>query len=155
MPSKVFEKSQIPMPKSQVNSKTPNREKRDHDPLLFEMMVEKIKVNSCASRASASRLSMFAGPVSIDRRNRRLSLASLRQIFARIRKSFLLSASSASIQFAATDPDARTSCRASSVFPTVLGNVLTNARTYWAKRKVRSSRLRGLGEPPSMCFLDI
>src|SRR5439155_25294217 len=34
-------------------------------------------------------------------------------IFARIRKSFLLNASSASIQLAATEPDARTSCRIS------------------------------------------
>ena len=39
-----------------------------------------------------------AKPASINRKNKRLSFASLRQILTRITKSFLLNASSASIQ---------------------------------------------------------
>jgi len=53
----------------------------------------------------------FVEPVSTNRKNSRLSFASFRQILTRIRKSFLLNASSASIQLAATEPDARTNCR--------------------------------------------
>jgi len=53
----------------------------------------------------------FVEPVSTNRKNSRLSFASFRQILTRIRKSFLLNASSASIQLAATEPDARTDCR--------------------------------------------
>src|SRR5206468_11246723 len=115
---------------------------RDHS--LFEIIDEKIKVNSRASVASVSRATvlLLVNPASTSRRNSRLSFASLRQIFTRIRKSFLLSASSASIQFAATEPDARTNCRTSSVLLTVLGNCLTNARTDSANRNVRSSRSR-------------
>ena len=87
-------------------------------------MEEKIRVNSRASVANRSRIASvdFVSPTSISRRNKRLSLASFRQIFTRIRKSFLLNASSASFQLAATDPDARTSCRTSSVLLIVLGN---------------------------------
>src|SRR5436190_10415631 len=80
----------------------------------------------------------------LTRRANRLSFASFRQIFARIRKSFLLKASSASIQLAATEPDARTNCRTSSVLLTVLGNCFTKVRTDSANRNVRSSRSRGL-----------
>jgi hypothetical protein len=72
-------------------------------------------------------------PVSINRKNSRLSFDSLRQIFTRIRKSFLLRASSASIQLAATEPDARTNCRTSSVLLSVRRNCLTNARTDCAE----------------------
>src|SRR4029077_5492663 len=86
----------------------------------------------------------------INLRNNRHSFASFRQIFSRIRKSFLLSASSASTQFAATEPDARTSCRTSSALLTVLGNGLTNARTDSANRNVRSSRSRRFA--PSSIF---
>jgi len=109
------------------------------------MIAEKISVSSRASFARPSRESavFFAAPASTSRKKRRLSFASFLQIFTRIRKSFLLRASSASIQFAATEPDARTNCRTSSVLLTVLGNRLTNARTDSANRKVRSSRSRG------------
>ena len=105
-------------------------------------MAEKISVSSRASFANASRFArlFLLKPASISRKNSRLSLASFRQIFTRIRKSFLLSASSASIQLAATEPDARTSCRTSSVLLTVLGNCLTKLRTDSANRNVRSSR---------------
>jgi hypothetical protein len=41
-----------------------------------------------------------------------------------MRKSFLLRASSASIQLAATEPDARTNCRTSSALLTVRGKLL-------------------------------
>src|SRR5207253_4927377 len=124
--------------------------KRAHHP-LFEMIDAKIRVNSRASAASASRLAtlFFVRPVSTNRKNKRLSLASFRQIFARIRKSFLLKASSASIQLAATEPDARTSCRTSSLLLIVLGSCFTNERTDSANRNVRSSRSRGLA-PPSI-----
>jgi hypothetical protein len=47
----------------------------------------------------------FVEAVSTNRKNNRLSFASFRQILTRITKSFLLKASSASIQFAATEPD--------------------------------------------------
>ena len=109
-------------------------------------MAEKISVSSRASVANTSRFVTLPllSPASIKRKNKRLSFASFRQIFARIRKSFLLRASSASIQLAATEPDARTSCRTSSVLLTVLGNCFTNPRTDSANRNVRSSRSRGL-----------
>jgi len=101
---------------------------------------------STSSRASVARLSRVVAllfvAVSISRRNSRLSFASLRQIFTRSKKSFLLSASSASIQFAATDPDARTNCRTSSTLLIVLGNCLTKLRIASANRNVRSSRSR-------------
>src|SRR5882757_8220515 len=57
---------------------------------------------------------------------------------------FLLRASSASIQLAATEPDARTNCRTSSALLIVLGSCFTNTRTNSANRNVRSSRSRGL-----------
>src|SRR5207247_1283187 len=106
----------------------------------------KIKVNSRASVANVSRLAtlFFATPASSNRKNSLLSLASFRQIFTRIKKSFLLKASSASIQLTATEPDARTSCRTSSVLLKVLGRCFTNVRTDSANRNVRSSRSRGL-----------
>jgi hypothetical protein len=108
---------------------------------------------STSSRASVARLSralaLLFVAASIKRRNSRLSFASLRQIFTRSKKSFLLSASSASIQFAATDPDARTNCRTSSTLLIVLGNCLTKLRIDSANRNVRSSRSRGF-EP---CFI--
>jgi hypothetical protein len=98
------------------------------------MIEEKISVSSRASAANASRLAalFFDKPESINRKKRRLSLASFRQIFARIKKSFLLKASSASIQLAATQPEARTSCRTSSALLIVLGNCFTNVRTNCA-----------------------
>lgn len=113
------------------------------------------KINT-SSRASAARPSLaatlpFIRPTSIKRRNRRLSFASFRQIFARTRKSFLLKASSASIQFAATEPDARTNCRTSSVLLIVLSNSFTKARTACANRNVLSSRSRGL----ALSILDL
>jgi hypothetical protein len=116
------------------------------------MIDEKMSTNSRASAINASRSPTlpFPDPVSINLRNNRHSFASFRQIFTRIRKSFLLSASSASIQFAATEPDARTSCRTSSALLTVLGNGLTNARTDSANRNVRSSRSRRFA--PSSIF---
>src|SRR5437870_1875345 len=146
----LFEKFQIPIPKSQGKFNRQIPKKTDHH-LLFEIIDEKIKVNSHPSAASASRVAilLFVKPVSTNRRNKRLSLASFRQIFTRIRKSFLLSASSASIQLAATEPDARTSCRTSSVLLIVLGSCFTNERTDSANRNVRSSRSRGLA-PPSI-----
>ena len=135
-------KSQIPNPK-QIPIAKLQRGSRDH--WLFEMIEEKM---STSSRASAARLSravelLLLVPASISRRNSRLSFASLRQIFTRSKKSFLLSASSASIQFAATDPDARTNCRTSSKLLIVLGNCFTKLRTDSANRNVRSSRSRG------------
>src|SRR6202047_3965779 len=110
------------------------------------MIAEKISVNSRASAANASRRFTFSllRPVSLNRKNSLLSFASFRQIFTRIRKSFLLKASSASIQFTATEPEARTNCRTSSVLLSVLGNCFTSLRTDSANRNVRSSRSRGL-----------
>ena len=110
------------------------------------MIEEKISVSSRASAANAPRLAalFLDTPESINRKKSRLSFASFRQIFTRIKKSFLLNTSSASVQFAATDPDARTSCLTSSVLLTVLGNCFTNVRTDWANLNVRSSRSRGL-----------
>src|SRR5438874_11016591 len=104
----LFQKFQIPIPKSQA---TFNRQVLKKTALLSALSIidAKINVNSRASAASPSRVAilLFVRPVSTNRRNSRLSLASLQQIFARIRKSFLLNASSASIQLAATEPDAR------------------------------------------------
>src|SRR5438445_939012 len=145
----IFAVPEIPNPNSQIPGKVsiPNKSKRrNHVPPLFEMIEEKIKVSSRASDANASQLAIlfFVRPVSTNRKNMRLSFASFRQIFARIKKSFLLNASSASIQLAATEPDARTNCRISSVLLIVLGNCLTKARTDSANRNVRSSRSRGL-----------
>src|SRR5205807_5920534 len=99
-----------------------------------------------ASAASSSRAAKVAlvNPASTNRKNNRLSFASLRQIFTRIRKSFLLNASSASIQLAATDPDERTNCRTSSVLLIVRGSCFTNPRTNSANRNVLSSKSRGL-----------
>src|SRR4029077_19775075 len=57
---------------------------------------------------------------------------------------------SASIQFAATDPDARTNCRTSSTLLIVLGNCLTKRRIDSANRNVRSSRSRRFA--PSSIF---
>ncbi len=76
-------------------------------------------------------------PTSTNRRNSRLSFASFRHILTGIRKSFLLRASSASIQFAATDPEAQ-----------------TNALTDSANRNVRSSRSRGFA-PSSILGIGI
>lgn len=64
------------------------------------MMAEKIKVSSRASPERASRCVARSEPGSTSLRKRRLSLASFRQIFTRIKNSFLLNASSASIQLA-------------------------------------------------------
>ena len=116
------------------------------------MIAEKISVSSRASFAKSSRqlAVFFATPTSSSRKKRRLSFASFLQIFTRIRKSFLLSASSASIQFAATEPEARTSCRTSSVFASVFGSCLTKCRTASANRNVRSSRSRRFA--PSSIF---
>ena len=136
-------KSQFPNPREDSIAKS---KKRTGDHPLLEMIGEKIKVNSRASVPKLSRAAtlFLDNPASTNREKRRLSFASLRQIFRRMRKSFLLRASSASIQLAATEPDARTNCRTSSVLLTVHGNCLTNARTDCANSNVRSSRSRGL-----------
>src|ERR1700730_19363254 len=139
-----FTVPEVPNPNSQAPGKISirNESKRDaHELLLFEMMAEKINVSSRASAARISRFMMllFVKPASTKRKNKRLSFASFRQIFARIKTSFLLRASSASIQLAATEPDARTNCRTSSVLLTVRGNCLTNAPTDCANSNVRSS----------------
>src|SRR6202030_1400880 len=150
------EKFQVPIPKHQGKFQPKQiKKRRHHEPLDFEMIDEKISVSSRASAANTSRGAALAllRPVSISRRKSLLSFASFRQIFTRIRKSFLLKASSASIQFAATDPDARTSCLTSSVLLTVLGNCFTNVRTDSANRNVRSSRSRGFA--PSSIFLEL
>src|SRR5947208_7671695 len=100
---------EAPNPKSQAKFQLPKLKKKcAHDPPFFEIIDEKISVSSRASEASASRSAplFLVNPESISCKNKRLSFASLRQIFTRIRKSFLLSASSASIQFAATEPEA-------------------------------------------------
>src|SRR5436190_3573832 len=133
-------KSQFPNPRQNSIAKSQKRQ-RCHP--LFEMIDAKIKVNSRASAARASRLAalFFVMPTSTNRKNKRLSFASFRQIFARIRKSFLLSASSASIQLAATEPDARTNCLTSSVLLIVLGSCFTNTRTDCANSNVRSSKV--------------
>jgi hypothetical protein len=136
MPALLSQKLQIPIPKSQEKF---NRQilKRAGDHRLFEIIDEKIRVNSRASAANVSRAAtlLFAKPASTNRKNRRLSFDSLRQIFTRMRKSFLLRASSASIQLAATEPDARTNCRTSSVLLTVRGNCFTNVRTDCANSR--------------------
>src|SRR6266404_6835171 len=97
----------------------------------------------------------FAKPASTNRKNRRLSFDSLRQIFTRMRKPFLLRASSASLQLAATEPEARTNCLMSSVLLTVLGNCFTKARTDCANSNVLSSRSRGLLPPFILRFGDL
>src|SRR5438477_1986474 len=84
-----------PNPKPQIPSKIPSakaQKKCAHDPPFFEIIDEKMSVSSRASEASASRSAplFLVNPVSINRKNKRLSFASLRQIFTRIRKSFLL-----------------------------------------------------------------
>src|SRR4029077_5772541 len=130
-----FKKEQsleVPNPKFQIPGKSQlSKVKiRACDHALFEIIEEKISVSSRAPATSLSRADAVVcdKPASTRRKNNRLSFASLRQIFTRMRKSFLLSASSASIQFAATEPDARTNCRTSSALPTVFGNCFTNAR---------------------------
>src|SRR5438094_5823238 len=103
-----FWKFQIPIPKS-LGKFNPQIPKRRTSHPLFEIIDEKIRVSSRASDANVSRAARLSldKPVSTNRKNRRLSLDSLRQIFTRM-KSFLLKSSSASIQLAATEPDART-----------------------------------------------
>src|SRR5882724_7799810 len=144
-------KLQIPIPNSQFPNKSQIGNPKKSNFSIFEIIEEKISVSSRACSASLSRAAtvVLVKPMSINRKNNRLSLASLRQIFTRIRKSFLLNASSASIQLAATDPDARTNCRTSSVLLIVRGSCLTTARTNSANRNVQSSRSRGL-EPSSI-----
>ena len=146
----TFSNQEVPNP----NLQTPNNLNRQipKNPVvywLFAIIEEKISVNSRASAASWSRADkmVFVKPISRSRKNKRLSFASFRQIFTRIRKSFLLKASSASIQLAATEPEARTNCRTSSALLMLLGGCFTNNRTDSAKRKVRSSRSRGFGLP--------
>src|SRR4030095_7249638 len=119
-------KSQIPGSKSQAKSQTNKvRKPRTHEPPVFEIMDEKISVSSRASFSKASRefADSSVDPPSVKRKKSRLSFASFLQIFTRIKKSFLLSASSASIQFAATDPDARTSWRTSSALLIFRGKI--------------------------------
>ena len=117
------------------------------------MIDEKIKVSSRASFINASRTAMLrcVKPISSNRKNRRLSFASFRQIFARIRKSFLLKASSASNQFAATEPEARTNSRTSSMLASLRGSCFTNPRTAWGKleRPIRPDRV---ASPPWLEF---
>src|SRR6266446_2964512 len=89
------EKFRIPSFKSQAKSQFATNQERDaHAPPLFKMIDEKISVSSRASAAKAARPAalFFVKPTSTSRKNKRLSLASFRQIFARIRKSFLLNA---------------------------------------------------------------
>ena len=111
-------------------------------------------MSSRASVAKPSRQPAYSSlrPRRSVARISRLSFASFLQIFTRIRKSFLLSASSASIQLAATDPDARTNCLTSSALLRVLGNCLTNARTDSANRNVRSSRSRRFAPSSILAF---
>ena len=71
-----------------------------------------------------------------------------------LRNLFCLTASSVSIQFAATDPDACTNCRTSSVLLTVRGSCFANVRTDSANRNVRSSRSRRFA-PSSILKLGI
>jgi hypothetical protein len=73
-----IKKLQIPIPKSQ--SKFNHQKKESVCYPLFEIIDEKIRVSSRASATNASRLSMLwlVGPASTNRRNKRLSFASLR-----------------------------------------------------------------------------
>src|SRR6266478_281348 len=142
IPSKSRAPREISNPNFQIPGKSQLSNSKKSNHWLFEIIEEKIRVNSRASAASRSRAASvaFSKPTSINRRNKRLSFASLRQIFTRITKSFLLQASSASIQLAATDPHARTDCRISSALLTVLGNCLqTSAQTL----RIGTSDLRG------------
>src|SRR5207244_5694638 len=154
----IVNHTEAPNPNSQIpgkfNYQIPKRAARDYR--LFEIIDEKIKVSSRASVAKVSLVItlLFTKPESTSRKKSRLSFASFRQIFTRIRKSFLLRASSASIQLAATEPEARTNCLTSSVLLTVRGNCFTNARTDCANSNVRSSRSRGL-EPSFILNLGI
>src|SRR5438045_9092207 len=121
-----FRKFQIPIPKSQgkFNRQIPKR--RTSHP-LFEIIDEKIRVSSRASDANVSRAErlFLDKPASTNRKNRRLSFDSLRQIFTRMRKSFLLIASSASIHFADHMRDDYTYLRHSSVSLYILGHSLS------------------------------
>ena len=106
------------------------------------MIEEKMSTSSRASVARLSRaVALLFVAVSISRRNNRLSFAYFATDFHPEQEIFSR-ASSASIQFAATDPDARTNCRTSSTLLIVLGNCLTKLRIASANRNVRSSRSR-------------
>ena len=94
-------------------------------------------MSSRASATNASRLSMLwlVGPASTNRRNKRLSFASLRQIFTRMRKSFF-SKLSASIQLAATDPEREPTAEYLPHYWR-LGNCFTNvAQTLRSERPI-------------------
>jgi hypothetical protein len=110
------------------------------------MIAEKISVNSRASPANASRRFTFSfAETCITQSQEQPALVRLFGTNLHTqKKTFLLKASSASIQLAATDPEARTNCRTSSVLLSVLGNCFTNVRTDSANKNVRSSRSRGL-----------
>src|SRR4029077_19541355 len=137
---------EAPNPNFQIPGKVQSSSQKESAYPLFEIIDEKIRVNSRASAANVSRAValFFAKPASINRKNSRLSFASFRQIFTCIRKSLLLRASSASIRLAATEPEAHTNCLMSSVLLTVRGNCFTKARTDCANSNVLSSRSRGL-----------
>src|SRR5437899_8472647 len=75
-----------------------------------------MSVSSRASEASASRSAplFLVNPVSINRKNKRLSFASLRQIFTRIRKSFFAES------FVGFDPVRSDRTRRANQLPNVL-----------------------------------
>ena len=108
----------------------------------FLIILVKISFSSCASWNSDFRSDSIAtlSPTSINLSQSWLSLASFREIRNRMTRSLPPSASLASIQFAGTDPEARTSCFASSIFDSVRGNRRTNLRIASANSAVLSSR---------------
>jgi hypothetical protein len=97
-----------------------------HDRSFFEMIAEKIKVSSRASSASSSRPRLVASLISTNRKNRRLSFDSLRQIFARRRKSFAQ-------RLVSLDPVCRDRARSPNQLANIL-NVSESTRQFLHKR---------------------
>ena len=131
-----------------VDCLAPNRsEFRDFIPTYssFFTIDEQISFNSCASCRSSARILSRAifSPVSKSLSQSSHSFASLRQVRNFITRSFSPNASLASMQFAATEPEARTNCFTSSIFAIVRGRPRTNARIATANPAVLSSRSRG------------
>jgi hypothetical protein len=83
------------------------------------------------------------------------SLASFRLIRKRMTRSRLPSASFASMQFAATEPEARTTCLTSSILEIVRGNVRTKYLMFPANAAVLSSRSFGFSPMESVWSLAI
>src|SRR5437667_11150918 len=83
--------SQAPNPNSQFPNKFQIRKSNENNYSLFEMIAEKINVNSRASSANLSRADavLCDEPASIKRKNNRLSFASLRQNLQAHEKVFL------------------------------------------------------------------